>query len=352
MDRELEVVMKQRTKDVALQCLVFVFFLCLATNGVYENSVLNKRLLQLRETSLSRDIDCLMSIGDVISSLEVISRDTDENFALAQQDVNDLFGYMIDSKFQDIAQADDIIEVAKFARRNRDRLEQETILALPGVIASTMKSVVHIEWPSIQRPSRNSSGTGWVIDAEQGYIVTAAHCAKNFKGQAKTATVEFMGDRRVRVDKVWVDPNDDMAVLVLDVNDPNYIDVTALKLAAAYDLNRGDLLLTLGGPYGYKFSAGFGIVSNPLVDTDVFYPAGHKGNRLQFDTTQNPGNSGGALVNIRGEVVGVGVSGISGCGSDSGVNFGVTLDGIRSSLERFDLWLCEMTQPGVVEMVN
>lgn len=331
--------MKQRTKSVVLQCLVFVFFLVLAANGMYENSVLNKRLLQLRAETQKQYWQTFSWSNDIAGRM-----------ILAGQDVNDLSGYMIEDRINILRNAESIDATAHYAKTTRDKLNKETMLALPGVIDKAMKSVVHIYWPSGHWSGGNASGTGWVLDAEKGYIVTAAHVADKFKQDPNIVTIEFLGGNKVSVDRVWVDPNDDMAVIVLDINDPNYVGVIALELSGPYDIRRGDLLLTLGGPFGQKFSAGFGIASRLVSNSKLFYPAGHKGNRIQFDATLNPGNSGGALVNIKGKVVGVCVSSIRRSGGNSGVNFGVTLEGIRSSLERFEAWL-GVQQPGIVEMI-
>jgi len=311
--------MSRRAKGIILQGLIFVFFVVLAGNGVRQSSILHDRLLQLRDMQSAHG----------------------ENLMLASQDVNDLTAA--------------VIEIAKYARATRDKLEAETMLALPGAIDAAMESVVHISWPSDSPyavAGRRGSGTGWVLDDEKGYVVTAAHVAKRFNNNTNVAEIELLNKKKIRVDKVWVDLDDDVAVIVLDVNDPNYVGITKMVLAEqGTSLRRGDMIVTLGGPFGQKFSAGFGIVSRAVRFDKLLYPAGRKGNRLQFDSTQNPGNSGGALVNIKGHVVGVGVSSYMVGGGNAGVNYGVTLEGIYSSIDRFNVWLDE-SKSGVVETIQ
>src|SRR5262249_42470558 len=149
-----------------------------------------------------------------------------------------------------------------------------------------------------QRPNpnapdeRRSSGSGFLI-REDGYLVTNAHVV----GDAERIQVRLSDGRRFDAKLVGLDERVDLALLK--------IEATGLPVALLGDSNRtrvGEFVLGLGHPFGLDQTVSVGIVSRKGTPIQVASPGFEF---IQTDAAVNPGNSGGPLVNMAGEVVGV-----------------------------------------------
>ena len=139
-----------------------------------------------------------------------------------------------------------------------------------------------------------SAGSGVVVDAKNGYIVTNAHVIEN----AKEITVTLADDREFKAEVVGSDPRSDVAVLrVKDAKLP-----AEMPLADSSQLEVGDFVLAIGNPFGLQHTITSGIVS--ALGRTGFSRDGYE-DFIQTDAAINPGNSGGALVNLNGELVGI-----------------------------------------------
>ncbi len=139
---------------------------------------------------------------------------------------------------------------------------------------------------------RRSSGSGFII-REDGYLVTNAHVV----GDAERIQVRLSDGRRFDARLVGLDERVDLALLK--------IDATGVPVAQLGDSNRtrvGEFVLALGHPFGLEQTVSFGIVSRKGAPIQVAAPGFEF---IQTDAAVNPGNSGGPLVNMAGEVVGV-----------------------------------------------
>jgi len=139
---------------------------------------------------------------------------------------------------------------------------------------------------------RRSSGSGFVI-RQDGYLVTNAHVVTG----AERIQVKLSDGRRFEARLVGQDDRVDLALIK--------IDATGLPVAALGDSNRlrvGEFVLALGHPFGLEQTVSFGIVSRKGAPLMVAAPGF---DFIQTDAAVNPGNSGGPLVNMAGEVVGV-----------------------------------------------
>ena len=152
------------------------------------------------------------------------------------------------------------------------------------------------EGPEQQQPGtpeeRRSAGSGFVI-REDGYLVTNAHVV----GDAERIQVRLSDGRRFDGRLVGLDERVDLALLK--------IEATGLPVALLGDSNRtrvGEFVLALGHPFGLEQTVSFGIVSRKGAPIQVAAPGFEF---IQTDAAVNPGNSGGPLVNMAGEVVGV-----------------------------------------------
>jgi S1-C subfamily serine protease len=155
-------------------------------------------------------------------------------------------------------------------------------------------SVVSIFRPGFR--GRNGQGSGVIVDAA-GYIMTNFHVVSG----ARSIQVQLTDGRRAPATIIGADNITDLALLKVDL--PNLIPA---KWGDSDALEVGDLVWALGSPFGLDRSVTFGIVSakarrsgNMTRDVNVYQEY------LQTDAAVNPGNSGGPLINIEGEVVGI-----------------------------------------------
>jgi serine protease Do len=140
---------------------------------------------------------------------------------------------------------------------------------------------------------RRAMGSGFVVRAD-GYLVTNAHVV----GSAATVEVRLATGRRLRGTVVGRDRRVDLALVKVDAADK----LPVLPLGDSNALRVGELVLALGHPFGLEQTVSFGIVSRkgaPLVAAAPGF------DYVQTDAAVNPGNSGGPLVNVAGQVVGV-----------------------------------------------
>jgi serine protease Do len=144
-----------------------------------------------------------------------------------------------------------------------------------------------------QPPERRSSGSGFVVDPT-GVIVTNAHVVEG----ASAARVRLFDGRRFTGKVVGRDNRVDLALLKID----GVADLPTLPLGDSNRLRVGEFVMALGHPFGLEHSVSFGIVSRKGAPLTIAAPGF---DFIQTDAAVNPGNSGGPLVNMAGEVIGV-----------------------------------------------
>lgn len=138
-----------------------------------------------------------------------------------------------------------------------------------------------------------SMGSGVIVDAKAGYILTNAHVIR----EAKTITVTLSDGRVFKATLKGSDPASDIALLTIT---PDHL--TAIPLGNSDNLKVGDFVAAIGNPFGLNQTVTSGIVS-ALQRTGL----GIEGyeNFIQTDAPINPGNSGGALINLQGQLMGI-----------------------------------------------
>jgi S1-C subfamily serine protease len=165
----------------------------------------------------------------------------------------------------------------------------------PGVLQVTSTSVDSGD-PFFGPQARVSLGSGFVID-EDGYIVTNYHVIES----ARQIEVNFSGDDRVQATIVGVDPSTDLAVLKINAQARA---LTPLPLGDSDTVRVGDAVVAIGNPFGLERTVTAGIVS--ALQREITAPNGYTIDKvIQTDAPINQGNSGGPLLNTRGEVIGV-----------------------------------------------
>ena len=163
------------------------------------------------------------------------------------------------------------------------------------------------------RPQRQEQavGSGVIVDAARGYILTNNHVIKD----AEQVVVTLKDRRQFPAKLVGTDPGTDIAVL--QISAPG---LTALRIGDSDALQVGDYVLAIGNPFGIGQTVTSGIVS--ALGRSGLSVEGYE-DFIQTDASINPGNSGGALVNLRGELVGINTAIIGPAGGNVGIGFAV-----------------------------
>src|SRR5579863_6934936 len=169
-----------------------------------------------------------------------------------------------------------------------------------------------------------SAGSGVIIDAKNGYIVTNHHVVEN----ASEITITLLDNRTFSAKVIGSDEGADIAVL--QAKQPN---LTAMTLGDSAKLEAGDYVVAIGNPFGLAHTVTAGIVS-ALSRSGINPEAGGYEDFIQTDASINPGNSGGALVNLRGELVGINSAILSRTGGNIGIGFAIPVNMVRSVMDQ------------------
>jgi len=156
-----------------------------------------------------------------------------------------------------------------------------------------------------------SLGSGVIIDAGKGYVLTNNHVIDG----ADDISVTLHDGRTLKAKLIGNDPDTDVAVVQIPADN-----LVALPLADSGKLRVGDFVVALGNPFGVGQTATSGIVSG--LNRSGLHGLGIQ-NFIQTDASINPGNSGGALVNLRGELVGINSAIYSPSGGNVGIGFAI-----------------------------
>ena len=156
-----------------------------------------------------------------------------------------------------------------------------------------------------------SLGSGVIVDAAKGYVLTNNHVV----GGADDITVTLQDGRDFKGKLVGTDPETDVAVVQIQATG-----LQALPMADSSQLRVGDFVVAVGDPFGLGQTVTSGIVS--ALGRTGLGGTGYQ-NFIQTDASINPGNSGGALVNLRGELVGINTMIFSPSGGNVGIGFAI-----------------------------
>ncbi|HEV7802531.1 MAG TPA: trypsin-like peptidase domain-containing protein, partial [Burkholderiales bacterium] len=164
-----------------------------------------------------------------------------------------------------------------------------------------------------ERPQQReqAAGSGVIVDAARGYVLTNHHVVKD----AEQVLVTLKDRRQLQARIVGSDPGTDVAVVQIDPKN-----LVALRLGDSDQLRVGDYVIAIGNPFGIGQTVTSGIVS--ALGRSGLSPEGYE-DFIQTDASINPGNSGGALVNLRGELIGINTAIIGPAGGNVGIGFAV-----------------------------
>ncbi|MBV5311900.1 MAG: Do family serine endopeptidase [Prolixibacteraceae bacterium] len=166
---------------------------------------------------------------------------------------------------------------------------------------------------SQQMPMRHGAGSGVIISPD-GYIVTNNHVVD----EADEISVVLNDKREFKAKLIGTDPSTDLALIKIDESG-----LPTLKFSNSDDLKLGEWVLAVGNPFNLTSTVTAGIVSAKSRDIGINPDQMRIESFIQTDAAVNPGNSGGALVNTRGELVGINTAIASQTGSYSGYSFAI-----------------------------
>ena len=173
-----------------------------------------------------------------------------------------------------------------------------------------------------QSPNATALGSGFVYD-KQGHIVTNGHVV----GDAKVADVTFVDGNRYTAKVIASDPYSDIAVLQISQNISQPQQLSSLKplvLGNSSNLEVGDTVIAIGNPFGLSDAMTTGIISGIGRSIPISVGIGFSiPNAIQTDAAVNPGNSGGPLLDTRGEMIGMNTAILSGTNTFSGIGFAI-----------------------------
>lgn len=169
----------------------------------------------------------------------------------------------------------------------------------------------------------NATGSGVIVDAQRGYVLTNNHVVEG----TSVVQITTKDGRQFSAKVIGRDPPTDVAVLQVQ----NPTGLKALSFGDSDALEVGDFVLAIGNPFGLGQTVTSGLVS-ALGRTGL----GKQGYEdfIQTDAAINPGNSGGALVGLRGELVGINSAIISPAGGNVGIGFAIPVNMARKVMEQ------------------
>jgi len=174
-----------------------------------------------------------------------------------------------------------------------------------------------------QGRARESGGSGVIIDARKGHIITNHHVID----QATDILVTLEDGREYEAEVIGSDEKTDIAIIKIDAKS-----LKEIRPAREDSYRVGDYVIAIGNPFGFSHTVTSGIISGT---GRTFGRGDGYEDYIQTDASINPGNSGGALINSKGELIGINTAIISRSGGNNGIGLSVPIDivnGVKSQL--------------------
>jgi serine protease Do len=264
------------------------------------------------------------SIEKIDSSVTQFTADANTRLTGIEKNITENSGQLkaIDVKVQDFGEK----------VKNAEAIISNTVMQTPALYDRVKKSVVRIT------DGEQLSGSGFVMNGNPGAstsgtkkVVTAYHVIQNL-----SAIYVTLYDGRSWKATVWASSEAaDVAILKLDAGAtglPDQATLSAVTLADSLTVQGGDPIFVIGSPGDYPNPLGLpdsittGVVSQ--IHRGVIINGEYKTNLIQIDAAVNPGNSGGPLFNIKGEVIGIAIA-MKDPAIGSGINYAVTSNTIK-----------------------
>ncbi len=168
-----------------------------------------------------------------------------------------------------------------------------------------------------------SAGSGVIVNASKGYILTNHHVIDN----ADQIEVVLADNRTLEATVIGSDEGTDVAVL--QIKDPE--DLQEMPLGDSDTIEVGDFVVAIGNPFGLQHTVTSGIIS--ALGRSGMNPGGYE-DFIQTDASINPGNSGGALINLKGELIGINSMIFSRSGGNIGIGFAIPVNMAESIMSQ------------------
>lgn len=207
---------------------------------------------------------------------------------------------------------------------------------LPSVVNISTQGSINARHPPLrndpffqqftpQRPQRRHTqglGSGVIIDAKKGYIITNNHVIAN----ADTILVTLKNKQQFKAKLIGTDPETDIAVLQIKANQ-----LSEITLGNSEQVQVGDFAVAIGNPFGLSQTVTSGMIS-ALGRTNL----GIEGyeNFIQTDASINPGNSGGALIDLRGHLIGINSAILAPSGGNVGIGFAIPINMAKQVMDQ------------------
>lgn len=169
----------------------------------------------------------------------------------------------------------------------------------------------------------NATGSGVIVDARQGYVLTNYHVVH----RVSTVQITTKDGRKFSARVVGRDELTDIAVLQI----ANPSDLSALPFGDSDSVEVGDFVIAIGNPFGLGQTVTSGLIS--ALGRAGLSKKGYE-DFIQTDAPINPGNSGGALVSMRGELIGINSAIISPAGGNVGIGFAIPINMAKKVMEQ------------------
>ncbi|WP_440054912.1 DegQ family serine endoprotease [Pseudoalteromonas sp. T1lg65] len=176
--------------------------------------------------------------------------------------------------------------------------------------------------PRSQKRPFSGLGSGVIIDADEGYVVTNNHVIDD----ADEIVVTLKDGREFQAKLVGADSESDIALLQIESED-----LTEVKLANSDKLRVGDFSVAIGNPFGLSHTVTSGIIS--ALGRSGLNIEGYE-DFIQTDAAINQGNSGGALVNLNGELIGINTAILGASGGNVGIGFAIPSNMMKSLVDQ------------------
>ena len=172
------------------------------------------------------------------------------------------------------------------------------------------------------QPRRQSVGSGVIVDAKEGYVITNHHVI----AKADAVSVTLTDRREIDAEVIGSDERTDVALLKIDANE-----LTAIEIGDSNALEVGDFVLAIGNPFAVGQTVTSGIVS--ALERSGLNNQNYE-DFIQTDASINPGNSGGALVDLDGELIGINTAIIAPAGGNVGIGFAIPTQIVKAIMEQ------------------
>lgn len=221
------------------------------------------------------------------------------------------------------------------AANNPNNSNNSNNLSLAPMLQKVMSSVVNIaargEIPNDNPLRQNNAkpgqkfedlGSGVIIDAEHGYIVTNAHVIKD----SQVVTVTLSDGRSIMAKIIGYDTISDIAVL--QINTKHLKDIT---FGDSDKIKVGDFVCAIGSPFGLQQTVTYGVVSG--LERSEFGTGGFE-SYIQTDASINPGSSGGALIDMKGKLIGINTALVGAVPASAGVGLSIPSNITKNIVEQ------------------